>query len=345
MYEIAKKTCMVIAAAATLGFTACSKKAADNSTGTAASGTQEKVFNLKLGHNMAEDHVVHIELTKFAQAVKEQTGGSVNIQIFPNGTLGSESDMISQIQIGALDMAKVSAATLGNFSKLYNAYSVPYVFNNKDHYYAVMDGPITEKLFESTSGVGFMGLTWLDSGARSFYTKNTPIRKPSDLKGLKIRTMDSQVAIDMMRALGGSAVVMGYSDIYTGLQQGVIDGAENNVTALRDHGEVAKYYSFDEHTRIPDIIIISAVTWNQMSENQQKIIKKCAKDATEDYKTLWANFENTVLDKATKDFGVQLVRDVDVAAFQKAVQPIYTNLEKTQPEMYDVVKQIRQAAK
>lgn len=341
------KKVLAIAMAGTmaLSLAACggSKPAETQAAGGAA--TTEKTFNLKLGHNLAEDHAVHIELSKFVDAVKEQSNGTINIQIFPNGTLGSETDMISQIQNGALDMAKVSASTLGNFSKLYNAYSVPYVFDNKDHYYSVMDGQITQDIFNSTEGDGFLGLTWLDSGSRSFYTVKTPIRKPEDLKGLKIRTMDSQMAIDMMNALGGSATVMGYSDIYTGLQQGVIDGAENNVTALRDHGEVAKFYSFDEHTRIPDVIVLSAKIWNEMTPAQQDVMKACAQDATNDYKTAWENFENEVLDNATKNMGVELVKDVDIAAFQAAVQPIYEKLKTDDAEVYAVVEKIRAEAK
>lgn len=138
----------------------------------------DDTFNLKLGHNLAEDHAVHISLTAFAADVAEKSGGTINIQIFPNGTLGSESDMISQVQMGMLDMAKVSASTLGNYNKLYNAYSVPYVFDNQEHYYSVMDGEIAQELYMATEGDGFIGLTWLDSGSRSFYTKDKAIRTP-----------------------------------------------------------------------------------------------------------------------------------------------------------------------
>lgn len=305
------------------------------------SGSTETTFNLKLGHNMAEDHTVHISMTAFAKDVAEKSNGSINITVFPNGTLGSESDMLSQIQNKALDMAKVSASTMGNFSTLYNAYSVPYVFNDKDHYYNVMGSEITQNIFDSTQADGFIGLTWLDSGSRSFYTKNKPIRIPADLKGLKIRTMDSQMAINMMNAMGGSATVMGYSDIYTAIQSGVIDGAENNVTALRDHGEVAKYYSFDEHTRIPDIVVISASVWEKLSDSQKDIIKNSAKAATENYKAAWAEFEETVLANVTEKFGVELIRDVDIAAFQEAVQPVYEGLKTKDPAVYGIVEQIR----
>ena len=151
------------------------------------SALADETFNLKLGHNLAEDHAVHISLTAFAADVAAKSNGTINIQIFPNGTLGSESDMISQVQFGMLDMAKVSASTLGNYNKLYNAYSVPYVFDNQEHYYSVMDGEIANELYMATEGDGFIGLTWLDSGSRSFYTKDRAIRTPADLKGLKIR--------------------------------------------------------------------------------------------------------------------------------------------------------------
>ena len=156
--------------------------------------------------------------------------------------------------------------------------------------------------------------------------------------------MDSQMAIDMMNCLGGSATVMGYSDIYTGMQQGVIDGAENNVTALRDHGDVTKYYCFDEHTRIPDMVIISSNIWNQFSDDQKSAVTECAKAATEEYKTAWKNFEDEVLDKAVNQNGVELVKDVDIAAFQAAVQPIYENLKTSNPTTYAVVEEIRAMA-
>lgn len=156
--------------------------------------------------------------------------------------------------------------------------------------------------------------------------------------------MDSQMAIDMMNNLGGSATVMGYSDIYTGLQQGVIDGAENNVTALRDHGDVAKFYSFDEHTRIPDIVVLSADVWNSMSDAQKETLKTCAQAATDEYKVAWKAFEDQVLEAAVNNNGVELVRDVDIAAFQAAVAPIYENLKTSEPDVYAVVEKIRAAA-
>ena len=330
---------MAVAAAGMLS--ACG--GSSSTTGGAEGASGEKTFNLKLSHGLAEDHAVHIQLTSFAEEVKTASNGSINIEIVPNGTLGSEADNISQIQAGALDMAKVSASTLGNFQNEWNVLSVPYVFNDQAHYYAVMDGEIAQDLYKLTESKGFMGLTWMDSGARSFYTKQTAIRTPADLKGLMIRTMDSQMAINMMTALGGSATVTSYSEIYTAMQQGVIDGAENNVTALRDHADVTQYYCFDEHTRIPDILLISTQTWNAFSDHQREIVTACARSMTEEYKSSWAAFEDEVL-AAAEEKGVELIYDVDIPAFQEACQSIYSDLEASSPDVYAYVERIRQAA-
>ncbi len=308
----------------------------------AAGSSDEQNFTMKLGHNMAEDHAVNIALKAWADEVKDKSNGSINIEVVPNGVLGSETDMISQIQGGALDMAKVSAATLGNFSKDYTAFSVPYLFNDKDSYFKVMENDeLMGQVYDATADQGFRGFAWMDSGARSFYTKDKAIRTPDDLKGLKIRTMDSQMAIDMMSNLGGSATAMGYGDIYTAIQQGVIDGAENNVTALRDHADVAKVYSYDMHTMIPDIVVISQKTWDAMSDSQKEIIKSTAKDMSANYKQAWKEFEDQVIEDAKTNKGVEFVEDVDIPAFQQAVQPIYDKLKNDEPDTYALVEKIQ----
>lgn len=326
---------LAIVSAAIVGLTGCA-----NAT-PSVNANGEKITKLKIGHNLAEDHAVNIAIEGMADEIKKTSGDTVEMQIYPNGILGSETDMILQIQAGALDMAKVSASTLGNFSSEFNAFSVPYVFDDRDHFYKFMDSDVAKEVFQSTRDQGFIALTWLDSGARSFYTAKRAIREPSDLKGLKIRTMDSKMAIEMMKDLGGSATVMGYSDIYTGLQQGVIDGAENNITALRDHGEVSKYYCYDEHTRIPDIVIISTKVWDSLTPEQQEELQTAANNMTEKYKKSWADFEAQVKQDAESKFHVTFVEDVDKAAFQKACQPIYDELKTSDPDCYKVVEAIR----
>ncbi len=301
----------------------------------------DKTVYLTLAHNMAEDHAINVALTEWADAVREASDGSIDIDIVFGGTLGSEADCVSQIQAGQLEMTKVSAGTLANFAPAWNCVSVPYVFNDKDHLYNVMNGEIGQDLYKLTEGDGFIGLAWLESGTRCFYTAKTPVRTPSDLKGLKIRTMDSQMAIDMMNAFGGSATVMGYADIYTGMQQGVVDGAENNITALRDHADVTQYYCYDEHTMIPDVIVISTEIWNEMSDAQREIMTTTAADMVANYRELWAQFEEDV--KAQVEGKVEYVTDVDKAAFQEAVQPIYENLKTSDPDTYAFVERIQAA--
>lgn len=301
----------------------------------------EQTFNLQLAHNLAEDHPVHIAITNFVDTVEKETNGTVNITVNANGTLGTEREALEQIQNNVLDMAKVSASTLENFSNVYSAFNVPYIFSDEKHFYDVMDSEITEEIFNSTEDEGFIGLTWFDSGARSFYTADKPINKPEDLKGLKIRTMDTVSAIEMMKILGGSATILPYGEVYTGLQQGIIDGAENNPTALTLglHGEVAKYYSLDEHTRIPDVLVISSKLWNELSESQKEIIKKAADEAKEEFKISWKESVDKSIEEAQSKYGVEFIYP-DKEAFQEAVQPMYDSLKADNPEVYEVVEKI-----
>ena len=335
---------MAVAGASAL-LTACGGSSGSTAGSGAASAAAGGSFNLKLGHNLAEDHAVHIQLTSFAEQVKEKTGGSINIQIIPNGTLGSEADMISQIQAGALDMAKVSASTLGNFSEKYNAFSVPYVFNDQAHYYSYMDSDSAKAVFESTDDQGFRGLTWLDSGARSFYTKATAIRPPADLKGLKIRVQDMKSQTDMMNYLGGIPVAMSYGDVYTSLQTGIIDGTENNETALTTgkHGEVCKVYSVDQHAMIPDVLIMSEKVWKQISPEDQEIILEAAHNSTEAHKVMWDTAIEEAVKEAQETMGVEFVYDVDKEAFREATQPMIEAYENEYPGVKTLMDTIEAA--
>ena len=334
---------MAVAGASAL-LTACGGSSGSTAGSGAAAATGGN-FNLKLGHNLAEDHAVHIQLTSFAEQVKEKTGGSINIQIIPNGTLGSEADMISQIQAGALDMAKVSASTLGNFSEKYNAFSVPYVFNDQAHYYSYMDSDSAKAVFESTDDQGFRGLTWLDSGARSFYTKATAIRTPADLKGLKIRVQDMKSQTDMMSYLGGIPVAMSYGDVYTSLQTGIIDGTENNETALTTgkHGEVCKVYSVDQHAMIPDVLIMSEKVWKTISPEDQQILLEAAHDSTDAHKVMWDTAVEEAVKEAQETMGVEFVYDVDKEAFREATQPMIEAYEEEYPGVKTLLDTIEKA--
>lgn len=324
-------------------WTACGGSKSGSTAGAGASAEGVKGLTLKLSHNANEQHLIHKAMTQFANEVNEKTNGDIKIEVYPNATLGGEKDNLEQMGIGALDMAKVSAASLETFAPVYEAFSVPYIFNSRDHFYGFMDSDQAKEVFHSTEAQGFIALTWLDSGTRSFYTVKTPVMTPADLKGLKIRTMDSPMAIEMMNCFGGSATAMPISDVYTAMQSGVIDGAENNETALTvgGHGEVAKCYSYDEHTRIPDIVLISTKVWNQFSVEQQEIVQAAADAAKETYKADWqAAIEQAVKDAET-NMGVTFYHPDSLAPFQEAVQPIYDRLAKEEPEVWALCEKIQ----
>ncbi|WP_244199378.1 TRAP transporter substrate-binding protein [Halobacillus trueperi] len=295
---------------------------------------------LRLAHNLSEDHPVHKALEKFASGVDEKTNGEVTVKIFANGVLGSEKEVLEQLQSGAIDMTKVSAGALESFSNEYSVFSLPYIFESKDHYRKVMESDVVQEIYQSTEDKGFVGLTYFDSGARSFYTKDTPIQTPADLEGLKVRVMDSPTAIQMVELLGGTPTPMPYGEIYTALQQGVVDGAESNPTALTTgkHGEVAKAFSRNEHTMIPDIAIISKQTWDSLSDEQKTAFEEAAKEATEYHTEIWNKAMEEAVAEA-KEMGVEF-NDVDKEPFIEAVQPMHEEF-KEDDRIAEIMEQIK----
>ncbi|NDL67516.1 TRAP transporter substrate-binding protein [Anaerotalea alkaliphila] len=299
-------------------------------TGT---GSEAEAVTMKLAHNLSETHTVHLALQDFADRVKEKTGGEVEIQIFPNGQLGSETEVLEQLQAGAVDFTKVSATALSVYDAGYDAFSLPYIFRDQDHYYKSMEADVVQDLYERTSDKGFLGLTFYTSGARSFYTIDRPILTPADLRGLKVRVMGFKSQTDLMSALGGTAVGMPYGDIYTSLQSGIIDGAESNETALTTgkHGEVAKVFSLDEHTMIPDILVMSAASWGKLTEEQQALVKEAAVESTEYHKPLWDEaIEQAVVE--AKAMGVEF-HEVDKAPFVEATKDMVESYKNEFPEI------------
>jgi len=220
-------------------------------------------------------------MAEFGELLSEKTDGELTVQFFPDSQLGGERELVEMVQSGMLDMTKVSGGLMESFSPIYGVFSMPYLFDDQDHFYKVMDDPeIMEPIYQSTADTGMIGLTYYDSGARSFYTSEKPVESVADLEGLKIRVMQSPTSIAMVEMLGGSPIAMGQSEVYTSIQQGVLDGAENNEFALTiaRHGEVAKYYSYDMHTRIPDIMLISKTTFDSLSEGEQKAVLEAARE-------------------------------------------------------------------
>lgn len=277
---------------------------------------------LKLSHNQNRSHPVHSALTYMAKQAKTLSDGELIIRIYPDAQLGKQRESLELVQKGALAMAKSNAAELEAFSKPYGVYNMPYLFDNIEHYHKVLESTIGEKILQSSKEKGFIGLAYLDAGARSFYAKK-PIKNPLDLKSLKVRVQPSQTAVAMVKDLGGNPTPLDYGELYTALQQGVVDAAENNIPSytLSRHSEVAKYFSEDEHTMVPDVLVISTDIWNKLSEKNQKVLKKAAKEATLKMRELWKKSEATQKAEAIKQ-GVEFIT-VDKAPFKQAVTPMY----------------------
>lgn len=301
---------------AVLSLAGCGQSGASDSE----HATAENPLVLTLAHGLSEVHTVHIAMLEFAQQVEEQTQGRIQVKIFPNGQLGSENENMEQLMAGVIAMTKVSAPGLATYNESYHTFGLPYIFDSTEDFYHKMDSGQMKDFFLSSKDDGFVTLTYYTSGARSFYTKNKAIRKPEDLKGLKIRVQDMKSQTDMMNALGGIPVAMSYGDVYTSLQTGIIDGTENNETALTTgkHGEVCKVFSTDQHAMIPDVMVMSAKVWETISPQDQQIILDAAYASTESHKIAWDAAIQEAVEEASGQMNVEFVEDVDKEAFREA---------------------------
>jgi len=249
-------------------------------------GQQKVVY---LAHTLPTSHPVHRGMEVFAQQVLEKSGGKMAVKIFPDGQLGSEREVLELLQIGSIAMTEVSAAAMANFAPEYQVMGVPYLFRDKAHLFDVLEGKTGEAMLEAGSEYLLRGLCFYDAGSRSFYTKNKPLQTPDDLRGMKIRVMSHQMSVDMVNEMGGSATPMAYVELYTALQQGVVDGAENNPPSFvtSGHYEVCKYYTLDEHSSIPDVLVIGTKYWDTLNAAEQSWLKEAAKISAVAEKQFW----------------------------------------------------------
>jgi len=305
-----------------------------------ACGVAKETKVLKLAHGLAPSHSVHQAMEFMAKRLDEKSGGKLQIQIYPSEQLGSERECLELIQIGGLDITKVSAAIMEGFAEEYKVLGLPYIFRDDAHAQKVLDGEIGQKILTSGEEFWLRGLCFFDAGSRSFYTKNTPIETPDDLKGLKIRVMKSITATNMVKALGGSPTPISWGELYTALQGGVVDGAENNPPSfyLSHHYEVCKYYSLDEHTTIPDVLIISTYTWDALNDQERKWLQEAVDESVPYQRKLWAESEQEALEEVQKA-GVTII-EPDKSTFIEKVQPIYDSY-KDNEKLYPLIQSIR----
>lgn len=297
---------------------------------------------LKLGHGLDSSHPVHKGMVRMAELVAENSKGEMRVDIYPNEQLGTERETLELLQIGSLDITKVSSAVMESFTPIYNIFSVPFLFINDDHMYEILDGPIGQRILDASKAYRIVGLSYYDAGTRSFYTNDRPIRKPEDLRGMSIRVQESASAVRMVNTLGGSATPISWGELYTALQQGVVGGAENNPPSfyLSRHYEVSKYYSLNEHTALPDILVISEHTWeNVLNDQQRSIVQEAASESVPYQRELWAQASKDAL-AAVEEAGVEIIYP-DRELFMEASQPYYDQL-RNQPEVYELMLEIQE---
>lgn len=302
---------------------------------------QSEVKTLRLGHGLDVSHSVHKAMVKMAEDLLVRSGGKLKLEIYPSQQLGTERECLELLQIGSLDMTKVSVGVLENFAPKMKVLGLPFLFRDRQHSFNVLDGSIGEMLLNDGEKYWLKGLGYYDAGSRSFYTMNKPIEKPDDLIGEKIRVMESATAVNMVKALGGSPTPISWGELYTSLQQGVVDGAENNPPSfyLSRHYEVCKYYSLDEHTVLPDVLLIGTYVWDKLNEQERKWLKEAVKESVKYQRILWAEAEEEALREVQKA-GVQVIRP-DKSLFAEKVQSIFEGY-KEDKEMYSLIKQIQE---
>ncbi|MBN2289092.1 MAG: TRAP transporter substrate-binding protein [Candidatus Glassbacteria bacterium] len=293
-------------------------------------GKAPSQLHLKLSHGLDVVHPVHEAMMFMSRRLRELSGGAMTIDVYPSEQLGSERENIELIQFGSLDITKTSAAVLESFVPEVRVYSLPYLFRDQEHAWRVFLGPVGKEILQIGKSKGIMGLCYYDSGSRSFYTKDKPILTPDDLAGLKIRVQKSMMAVKTIQILGGSPTPIDWGELYTALQQGVVDGAENNPPSFytSHHYEVCKYYYLDEHTTIPDVLLMSERAWSRLSEEQRRILQQAADESMHYQRKIWTQMVEESLAKV-REAGVE-VGYPDKKSFMDKVAPLYEEFAGTE---------------
>jgi tripartite ATP-independent periplasmic transporter solute receptor, DctP family len=278
---------------------------------------------LKLAEIHPQGYPTELADEQFAKLVNQYTNGKYKIDVFPGGQIsGDEKVVIEQVKINAVSIARVSSGALGGFNQQLNVFALPYLFDSSDHMWNFLLSPTGMKMLDDLVPSGFMGLCWYDGGARSFYA-DYPLNTIADLKGHKFRVQSNQLMIKMVEAMGASAVAMGAGEVFSAIQTGVIDGAENNAPSLIsfNHYQVAKYYMLDEHLRLPEVLFINIGAWNKLSKDDQAAFRKAAAETIAFQRKAWAAYEIEATNKIKAE-GEIIVDVKDKTPFQNAVKQL-----------------------
>ena len=332
-HKIRKILCVVLCVGLIAGMTTgCS--------GTKQASGGKKIIRVAL--SQSETHPEYTGMEKFKEYVEEKLGDKYEVQIYPNELLGSQTKAIELTQTGAIDFVVVGTPNLEIFADVYEVFSMPYLFTSQKAYYAAMnDSDYMENVYESTDETGLRVVTWFDVGTRNFYAKK-PINTPDDLKGLKMRVQQSPASVKMANAFGAAASPMSFGEVYTAIQQGVIDGAENNELALTDnkHGEVAKYYSYTMHQMIPDVLIANLKFLNGLSEEERQVFYDAAEVASETERDAWTTEVEKAKKTAEEDMGVTFIYP-DISLFKEKVSNVQNEMLDANPDIRDLYDHIQ----
>lgn len=312
-------------------------------TAVAGCAASAETTTIKLGHALEASHPVHRAMVFMAARLEQKSSGRVRLDIYPSQQLGTERELIELLQIGSLGMTKVSSAVLESFVPAFRVFGIPYLFVDRAHRERVLASEVGRALLRSTEPARVLGLAYYDSGARSFYTKPRPVRTPDDLAGLKIRTQESPSAVRMVQALGGSATPLGWNELYTALQQGIVDGAENNPPSfyLSRHYEVCRFYVLNEHTTVPDVLLVSITVWRALSPDAQRWLQEAADESFAYQTRLWQEATDDAL-RGLADAGVEIVVP-DRTAFAARVRPLHDEF-RADAEIGPVMERIQAMA-
>jgi tripartite ATP-independent transporter DctP family solute receptor len=307
--------------------------------GLLAGGAWAQTITLRAADNQPADYPTVQGLKFMAEYLRAATNGRITMEVFPGGQLGDERSTIEQVQLGVLDIVRTSTTPVGEFYQPLGVFSLPFIFRSEEHFWRVVQGPIGKELLDGLKQVGMVGLAYYDSGSRNFYTTQRPIRSVEDLRGLRIRTQQLAVVLDMMEVLGADAVPMAFGEVYSALQTGVIDGAENNFPSYGPFGvrhfEVAPYFTLSGHSRVPEIVMISKTTWDRLSPEDQALVREAALASVPVQMILWRDLvERSRI--AVLEAGSEII-EVNIQEFQDAMAPVY---EKHAPRFGDLIQRI-----
>ena len=310
--------------------------------GCGDSQTEEDRKTIIMAHAMHATHPVTIGMEYMAERLEEISNGRMVIKMYPTAQLGGERESLELVQIGTVGITKISGAVLENIVPPVRVFSLPYLFRDLDHYRAVTEGDIGREILHAGADYRLKGLAYYDAGFRSFYTKDRPVMTPDDLRGMKIRVQPSVMAINLIRAYGGSATPLAYGELYTAFQGGIVDGAENNPPSFYSsrHYEVTDYYIINEHTAVPDFLVISTPLWESFSEQEQQWLQQAVDESVERQRILWRDSVEESME-AVEAAGVEVIYP-DKEPFRERVMPLYERFRESHPELYHWVERIQE---